>query len=259
MTEEAAPDRGGAGRERARARARTASEHGDAGTAGTRRAAGVAIGGLVCFALLALAMTQGWSTAIDEAVLRAFRVPTDLSDPLGPAWFEDTMAEYTVLGGYTILFTLAGLLAIALILLGERAAALFLAVALASGTAVAQVAKRFFDRARPDLVDPLDRTMTSAFPSAHATVSMVAYLTLAMVIVRFVPRHGLRVYVVVVAVALSVVIGISRIYLGVHWPTDVLAGWSLGASWAAICWLAAHFLSRSRRPGHPMPLGHSRM
>ena len=259
MKNEAAPHRGAGSTDGDSTSARSAGESGNAGPAGARRATGIAIGGLVCFGLLALAMTQGWSTAIDETVLRAFRVPTDLSDPLGPAWFEDTMAEYTVLGGYTILFTLAVLLAIALMLLGQRAAAIFLAVALASGTAVAQIAKRLFDRARPDLVDPLDRTMTSAFPSAHATVSMVAYLTLAMVIVRFVPRHGVRVYVVSAAVALSVVIGVSRVYVGVHWPTDVLAGWSLGAAWAAICWLAAHFLSRRRRTGHPMPLGHSRM
>ena len=133
--------------------------------------------------------------------------------------------------------------------------ALFFALTLTSGTAVAQLAKAAFDRARPDLVDHLDRTMTSSFPSAHATVSMVAYLALALALLRAVERPAFRVYIVATGLALSLIVGISRVYLGVHWPSDVLAGWCLGAAWALSCWLVALRLQRRGQVEKPDEAG----
>ena len=104
--------------------------------------------------------------------------------------------------------------------------------------------KLAFVRGRPDLVEHLDRTFTSSFPSAHAMVGMLAWLTLAAVLVRFVAHDRTRTLVVAGAVLLSVLIGASRVYLGVHWPSDVIAGWSAGLAWASGCWLAAHYLTR---------------
>ena len=107
--------------------------------------------------------------------------------------------------------------------------------------------KLVFVRGRPDLVEHLDRTFSSSFPSAHAMVSMLAWLTLAAVLVRFVAHDRTRTLVVAGAVVLSVLIGASRVYLGVHWPSDVLAGWSAGLAWASACWLAAHYLTHRPR------------
>lgn len=216
----------------------------------------MAAGGLLLFALTAVAVRNGWTDALDRTILLALRDPSDPSDAWGPAWFEETAAELTALGGYPILVTVSALTLGVLALMRNRAASLFLAVGLSGGAALSSVLKLGFERARPDLVDHLDRTFTSSFPSAHAMVGMLFYLTLAAVAVRFVPRHSVRVFMVGAAFAIAIVIGASRVYLGVHWPSDVLAGWSLGVGWASLCWLAAHYLSRRR--GDRDALGHSR-
>ena len=135
----------------------------------------------------------------------------------------------------------------ALAVAGKRAAIAFLLLAIASGSVLSTTLKLLFSRSRPDLVEQLDRTFTSSFPSAHAMVSMLAWLTLAAVLTRFVDSPRLRAFIVAAAAALSLLIGSSRVYLGVHWPSDVIAGWLAGLCWASVCWLAAHYLSRRPR------------
>ncbi|WP_158284726.1 phosphatase PAP2 family protein [Oricola cellulosilytica] len=216
---------------------------------------GVVAVGSAIFALMVYAVRSGLAVGLDEAVLLALRDPQDLSDAWGPPWFEDTAAELTALGGYPILTVVAVFVIAVLILLRHRAAALFLAGALGGGTLLSTGLKSLFERPRPDLVDHLDRTFTSSFPSGHATVSMLAYLTLAAVAIRFVPRHSVRVFIPVSAFLLALIIGGSRVYLGVHWPSDVIAGWAAGATWASLCWLAAHYWTAHRATGDE--LGHS--
>nr|WP_255561716.1 phosphatase PAP2 family protein [Pseudohoeflea sp. DP4N28-3] len=126
-------------------------------------------------------------------------------------------------------------------------AALFLISAVVTGSLVSTLAKRVFDRARPDLVNHMDVTFTSSFPSAHAMVGALTWLTLAAVAVRFVSRPALRVFILVGAVTIALMVGITRVYLGVHWPTDVLAGWLFGAAWAGMCWMAANMIGRTFR------------
>jgi undecaprenyl-diphosphatase len=102
--------------------------------------------------------------------------------------------------------------------------------------------KSLFDRQRPGLI-PHDMALyTSSFPSQHSMMAAIVYLTLAALLARTEPTRALRVYLLLLAVALSVGIGFSRVYLGVHWPSDVLAGWSAGAAWAIFCWLIARRL-----------------
>lgn len=216
----------------------------------------VSLAGFAVFALVAFAVTQGWTAEFDRSVLLALRDSADTSDAWGPAWFEEIAAELTALGGYPILVTVSITVLTVLILLRHHAAAVFLALALTGGTALSTGLKQVFSRARPDLVDHLDRTFTASFPSGHATVSMLAYLTLAAVAVRFVPRHAVRVFLPTAAIVLAVIIGASRVYLGVHWPSDVLAGWALGIGWASLCWLIAHY--RSVRRGNGETFGHSK-
>src|SRR5690606_27920076 len=107
--------------------------------------------------------------------------------------------------------------------------------------------KQFYDRPRPDLVPQLDIVHTASFPSGHAMVTTVAYLTLAALVIRFFEDLRVRIYVVSVAIFISVVVGISRIYLGVHWPSDVVAGWALGVAWASLAWLVVAGLQFARR------------
>lgn len=204
----------------------------------------VACGAMV-FTLLAIAVQYGWADTLDRAILVSLRDPANLGDAWGPVWFEETMAELSALGGYPILVTVTVLALSVLVLLRHKSAAAFLLAALGGGAALSGGLKLMFERARPDLVDHMDRTFTSSFPSAHAMVSMLSYLTLAAVAIRFVPRHSVRVFIPCAAAALAFIVGASRVYLGVHWPSDVMAGWSLGVTWASLCWLAAHYLSRN--------------
>ncbi|PWW04467.1 undecaprenyl-diphosphatase [Hoeflea marina] len=213
-----------------------------------------AAGGALMFAILAIAVQSGWTETFDRAILLSLRDSANPGDAWGPAWFEETMAELSALGGYPILVTVTVLALSVLVLVRHRSAAAFLLAALGGGAALSSGLKLIFERARPDLVDHMDRTFTSSFPSAHAMVSMLSYLTLASVAVRFVPRHSVRVFILCAAAALGLIIGASRVYLGVHWPSDVLAGWSLGVTWASLCWLTAHYLSRN---ADPEVFGHS--
>jgi undecaprenyl-diphosphatase len=107
--------------------------------------------------------------------------------------------------------------------------------------------KSGFERPRPDLVPHGTRVFTASFPSAHAASSAITYLTLGALLARVQSLQRAKVYVMACAVLLTLLVGISRIYLGVHWPSDVLAGWSVGAAWAILCWIAARRLQRSGR------------
>ena len=199
----------------------------------------------VGFVAVAWAVSAGLTAGTDRDLMLSLRSAADPEDPLGPLWLEAALAEITALGGYTILVILSAIVLGSLLLLGEGRAAAFLFASLVSGSLVSSGLKLLFARPRPDLVGHLDQTFTSSFPSAHAMVSTVAYMTLAAVAVRFLPMRRERVYVVVVAALLAFAIGASRVYLGVHWPSDVLAGWLAGGAWAGLCWLAADAWTRS--------------
>jgi undecaprenyl-diphosphatase len=127
---------------------------------------------------------------------------------------------------------------------GKRHAALLVLVSIGGGTLLSSGLKGLFDRPRPDLVPHGVEVYTMSFPSGHATLSAVTYLTLGALLARVQPRRRVKAYLLSVAVLLAVLIGASRVYLGVHWPTDVLAGWCVGAAWAMLCWTVATWLQR---------------
>ncbi len=204
--------------------------------------------GTLGFVALALFVSSGAGDALDRRVLLLLRGADGAA--LGPDWFVESIGDVTALGGYPVIGLVVGFAIAALAAARQRAAMLFLVLAIAGGSVVSTVLKLVFVRGRPDLVEHLDRTFSSSFPSAHAMVSMLAWLTLAAVLVRFVSGDRMRRLIVGGAVLLSLLIGASRVYLGVHWPSDVLAGWSAGLAWASGCWLAAHYAThRPRRFG----------
>jgi undecaprenyl-diphosphatase len=190
---------------------------------------------------------EGETRAFDTAILLAFRNPADLSDPIGPLWLEAAMKDVTSLGSTTVL-TLITLAVLGYLLIERKfQAALFLIAAIGGGTLLSTLLKLGFDRPRPDLVAHSVETFTASFPSGHALMSAVTYLTLGALLARVEEHARVKLYLLGVAVVLTVLIGISRVYLGVHWPTDVLAGWSIGAAWALSCWLIALWLQRHNR------------
>ncbi len=207
-----------------------------------------AVGGVAVYVFLKLAgeMQEGELAGFDRAVLLAFRNPADPTDPLGPAWFEQSVEEITALGGYTILTVLVAIVVGYLVVARRYGPALFVALSVGLGTLVGQLLKLAYDRPRPDVVNHLVAIHTASFPSGHATMSTLVYLTLAALIARLVEDWRVRAYVICVAVLLSLAVGLSRLYLGVHWPSDVAAGWALGVAWASLSWLVVSSLRRLR-------------
>jgi len=198
-----------------------------------------ALGGLAVYVFLKLAggIEDGELTGFDRALLLSFRNPADPADPLGPAWLEQTVEEVTALGGYPILTVLVAVVVGFLVAVRRYGPALFVTLSVGVGTVVAQLLKIAYDRPRPEIVTHLVAIHTASFPSGHATMSTLVYLTLAALIARLAQDWRVRAYVLSVAVLLSLAVGVSRIYLGVHWPSDVAAGWALGVAWACLSWL----------------------
>ncbi|MGD9966187.1 MAG: phosphatase PAP2 family protein [Hyphomonadaceae bacterium] len=198
---------------------------------------------VMAFFEIAEEVGEGEARWFDESVLYALRTG-DPSNPIGPHWLESWVVDLSALGGFAVL-TLVTLLAIGYLLVLKRwGGALMLLAATLGGTAISEGLKVGFNRPRPDLVAHVVETTSMSFPSGHAMLSAVTYLTLGALIARTQSRRRLRGYIVAAAILLTLIIGASRIYLGVHWPTDVLAGWCLGAAWALACWVAATALTK---------------
>ena len=192
---------------------------------------------LFAFIKLASEVVEGETLSFDRSILLALRVAGDTADPIGPTWFESVMRDLTALGSTVVLiiFTLA--IAGFLIVTDRRALALLLMLAVSLGTALSNILKYFIGRPRPDLVAHVVQVHTMSFPSGHAMLSAVTYLTIGALLAHDQIRIHVKTYILSIAIFLSLLVGISRVYLGVHYPTDVLAGWAIGAAWACFWWI----------------------
>lgn len=204
----------------------------------------LATGGLWAFVELADEVMEGETHAADQWILLAMRTEGDPADPIGPAWLEEMARDFTALGGVAFLTFLTIAAAGYLLMLHHRRTTLFLLVAVAGGVVLSSVLKMGFDRPRPDLVPQYSHVYTASFPSGHSMMAAVTWLTLAALLARVHSRRRLKIYFLSLAAFVTVAVGVSRVYVGVHWPTDVLAGWTAGAAWALLCWLAARALQQ---------------
>lgn len=196
------------------------------------------------FVTLAGEVTGGETLGFDRAILLSLRNPADLSDPIGPSWIEESARDVTGLGGHVILGLITVSALAYLLMTGRRHVALLLVGAIGGGMVLSALLKLGFDRPRPDLVPHGARVYTASFPSGHAMLSAATYLTLGAVLARVHAERAVKLFFIGVAVALTILIGSSRVYLGVHWPSDVLAGWCGGAAWASLCQYLALVLQR---------------
>lgn len=194
-------------------------------------------GFLYAFAELADEMVEGETRGFDTAVLLAFRDKTDISNPLGPAWLEGVMRDFTALGGFPVLTVITLAVFGFLLLTAKRHAAWMVLFSVTCGALLSHLLKWGFSRPRPDLVPHGTMVFSPSFPSGHAMLSAVVYLTLGALLARTQTEPRVKIYLLAVAAALTTIVGVSRVYLGVHWPTDVLAGWALGSAWSLVCWL----------------------
>jgi len=205
----------------------------------------LAAGGLFVFAKLADEVMEGSTRHFDEWILLSLRTPGDLADPIGPRWFEEMVRDISALGGTAVLALMVLAVTLFLVMTRRRHAAVTVLLSVIGGVIVSQGAKLAFARPRPELVPHGAEDYTASFPSGHAMMAAVVYLTLGALLARTQPDRGVKAYTLVVVATLTILIGASRVYLGVHWPTDVLAGWALGGAWALACslgmlWLQAH-------------------
>lgn len=196
------------------------------------------------FVHLADEVGEGETRGFDTALLLALRTG-DHHDPIGPPWFEFAVRDVTALGGYAVLTLVTAIAAGFLAVRRNFGRALLLLVAVIGGALLSESLKFSFARPRPDLVAHIVEAGGASFPSGHATLSAAAYLTLGAMLARALERRRERFYVLGTAIFLALLIGASRVYLGVHWPTDVLAGWCVGGAWALLCWTAASWLERN--------------
>ncbi|WP_353021459.1 phosphatase PAP2 family protein [Mesorhizobium sp. M1403] len=203
-------------------------------------------GGLVLgFGLLAEEVLEGDTGGFDRAVLMAFRSAGNPTNPIGPPWLEKMGRDVTSLGSFAFLgFVSAGAVGY-LLIAGKRRYAVLVAAAVAGGEAISTLLKVAFDRQRPDLIHTT-RVFTASFPSGHAMLSAVTFLTLGVLLAKANPDRRAKAYFVSLAVFLTVMVGLSRVYLGVHYPTDVLAGWCVGSAWAILCWSAVQWIEQRR-------------
>lgn len=208
----------------------------------------VATLGVLIFVEVADGMREGDGQAFDQSVLAAVRpYADDPGRPWGPWWLHEAAADLTSLGGISVL-TLFALIALGLLLImGKRLSALMLVIGLAGGVALSEGLKAVFERERPPAVYQAVQTLNASFPSGHALLATVFYLTLGVMLTRAFPRRGLKIYVLGSAVFVALLIGLTRIYLGAHWASDVFAGWSVGAAWSMVLWLAAYAAERRQR------------
>ncbi len=194
------------------------------------------IGLVALFGLLVVELWQeiaeGDARQLDRDILLLFRQSENLDQVIGPSWLEQTLVDITTLGSATMLTLMtvgsAGLMAVR----GTYRVSAILIGAIVSGSILVAIFKDFLERPRPDLVHHLVSETSMSFPSGHAANSAIAYLTIAVLFIRFERHLGTRLFVIAMAALIVLAIGISRVALGVHWPSDVLAGWLLGTGWA---------------------------
>lgn len=211
---------------------------------GTLLVIALAVAGVWAFAELADEVVEGSTRNLDRDLLLLLRTDGNLDDPIGPDWIEEVFRDLTAVGGVAVLtlttFAVAGFF----LLQRKFASTVYLLISVGGGLLISGVAKEVFDRPRPDLVPYGSFVHTASFPSGHSMMAAVAYLSLGVLVARTLPQRGLKVYVLALAALATILVGVSRVYLGVHWPTDVLAGWLAGVAWASLCMAGARYLAR---------------
>ncbi len=194
---------------------------------------------LFLFILFAGDVMEGDTQALDVRILRALRKADDPSKPIGPDWMELALQDLTALGGPTVLGLVVFAVVGFLVLQARYHTALVILITAISGELLSSVMKRIFMRPRPTVVPHLRHVVSSSFPSGHAMESAIIYLTLGAMLMRVAESRPTKVYCLAMALLLTFLVGVSRVFLGVHYPTDVLGGWILGFVWASLCWLIA--------------------
>ena len=193
-------------------------------------------------AALMLLLWLGWEIgegegfAFEPAIMLAMRVAGHPDQPVGPAWLPSMIRDITALGSTVVLTLWVAMAASFLWLRGLKQSMLLLLMATIGGSVMVTLIKALVGRARPDVIGRLMVETSNSFPSGHAALSAIVYLSIAALFWPLMRRSRERVWLLAAMMLLVGAIGVSRVYLGVHWPSDVLAGWIFGSLWALAWW-----------------------
>lgn len=189
---------------------------------------------------------EGASRSLDEVMLSVFRSSSDRTNPVGSRGIEDISRNISSMGSNAVLVFVSIIVVSYLLAQGRKKASWLVVASIVGSLGISFVLKLLFDRPRPDLSVESVHVTTSSFPSGHAMVSMAVYTLFAALLARLDSRRWVKIFFLASAVLINLVIGITRLHLGTHWPTDLLAGWTIGAAWTTLCWLTAY--ARSHEP-----------
>jgi len=203
---------------------------------------------LWAFFALGAEVGEGDTGAFDMYLISLLRTSSNGGEAIGPAWFKDSMRDVTALGGFTFLTLMTIVVVLGLLFHRKRREGIIVAATAISAHISIEILKFLYDRPRPDSVLPPIHAYSASFPSGHTTESTAIFLTVATVIASLEAKHNTKILTYTAATFVIVAIGFSRVYLGMHWPTDVLGGWVLGAAWALAAWTALR-----QKPGSPRP------
>jgi len=209
---------------------------------------------LFAFGFIAQEVAEGKLLTLDRHIILALRNPDNPSVPIGPAWLQEAARDVTSLGSIIVLVIITFAVAGYLFLASKPAVAWLMLIAVFGGITLNNLLKFAFARPRPDFVSHAARVFTTSFPSGHATLSAITYLTIGALLARTYPSFIMGLYFMSLAAFLTVLIGVSRVYLGVHYPTDVLGGWCIGVAWAMACWVLMSLLQNGGQVEPPSPL-----
>ena len=204
--------------------------------------------GIFVFWELSKQVNHGATRAWDEAILQALRQPDNPSVPIGPFWLQEAGIDVTALGSPVVLtfFIIASLGF--LYFEGQKRVAAMTAVTAGGGAILSLILKQIFLRPRPEIVPHLRIVLSTSFPSGHSMGAAVVYLTLGVMFMKTFRSTRAKAFCLFWAVFLTVAVGATRVYLGVHYPSDVLGGWIAGCGWATFCWVVSQFI-----PNRPLP------
>lgn len=204
----------------------------------------VLLGSVLLILNLAGEVLEGDTLDFDKRMLSALRKADNPAQPIGPAWLETAAFDITALGGPTVLGMTVLAVVGFLVLHGMYRNAAFVFFATVGAWMLNDLLKEVFARPRPQVVPHLRQVMTLSFPSGHALTSAAVFLTLGALLMRVAQTRLVKFYIMFIAMFATLLVGTTRVYLGVHYPTDVLAGWLIGISWALFCWLLERSLER---------------
>jgi len=197
----------------------------------------VIIASLFIFINTTIAVNAGGQLSYDRLILEMMRTGPQQLEPIGPGVMTEIVKDLSAIGSKYVLAVLTMIVACFLLLRKHYFSALVLLVITGSGVVVIFSAKAIMCRPRPEIITHMAEVSSQSYPSGHSSLSAIVYLTLGTMVARVQSQKWIKAYCIVVALLLTLISGITRLYLGVHYPSDVIAGWTLGVAWALICWI----------------------